>query len=304
MRCKTPFRKDGIAYGCGRCLPCRIKKRSTWTHRILLEATQHKMSAFITLTYDEENLPKNGSLVKEHHTKFMKDLRSLIYPKKIRYFMVGEYGETTERPHYHYIIFGLPTCLRGRTDHRKEYCCQNCDPIKKIWKKGSVDLGELNSHSAQYIGGYVTKKMTNPKDKATQEWLKGRVAEFSRQSLKPGIGAKAMETLAEDLNNEYGNKFIDQNLDVPTTLIHGKRKLPLGRYLRQKLRENVGFKDEKIPEEALTMFKLQAREDMEKLFKEAKQKKKKVDQVYKDKKEANYRKIVNKYKLYKKKGNL
>lgn len=39
-------------------------------------------------------------------------------------------------------------------------------------------------------------------------------------------------------------------VDVPTSLQHGKHKMPLGRYLRQNLRRRIG-RSEKCPEEVL-----------------------------------------------------
>jgi hypothetical protein len=59
------------------------------------------------LTYDDEHLPPNNSLLKKDLQKFFYKLRQKIKPIKIRYFAVGEYGSNkTKRPHYHIILFG------------------------------------------------------------------------------------------------------------------------------------------------------------------------------------------------------
>lgn len=99
---------------------------------------------------------------------------------------------------------------------------------------GDVDLGEVNTESAQYIAQYTTKKMTVKDDPR----LTGRYPEFSRMSLKPGIGA--------DFMHEVGSTLMQFNLedsegDVPSALRHGKRLMPLGRYLRRQLRKTVGM---------------------------------------------------------------
>ena len=109
--CSNPFMKDSMAYGCGQCIACRNKKRKEWTSRIILEAMAHGDAAFVTLTYNDENLPKYGTLVPEHAKDWQKRIR--YYAKErinadLRFFTVGEYGEQTQRPHYHAIVFGLP----------------------------------------------------------------------------------------------------------------------------------------------------------------------------------------------------
>lgn len=77
--------------------------------------------------------------------------------------------------------------------------------------------------------------------------LAGRHPEFARMSLRPGIGADALHDVASALL-EFNLE--DRMADVPSALRHGGRLLPLGRYLRMKLRHLVG-KDEKAPESTL-----------------------------------------------------
>jgi len=147
-------------------------------------------------------------------------------------------------------LFGFPTC---QTPTRKEYLrrkgencdCPPCKLISQTWADedgkslGLVDNAELTSHSAQYICGYVTKKMTAKDDPR----LEGRPPEFARMSRKPGIGAKAMEVVGDLFTTEIGCNEIINSGDVPMVLSHGMKKQPLGRYLRRKLREYLGFKE-------------------------------------------------------------
>ena len=107
MVCKKPFTRGVEAYGCGQCLPCRVNRRRIWTHRVLLEAIKSSESSFITLTYDDENLPENGSLCPSHVRDWLKRIRKKVEPRKLRYFLVGEYGDETKRPHYHVALFGV-----------------------------------------------------------------------------------------------------------------------------------------------------------------------------------------------------
>ena len=65
---------------CGKCYACRERKASDWAIRMYHEAQMHHASTFITLTYDNEHLPENGTLKIEHFQKFMKRFRKSIQP--------------------------------------------------------------------------------------------------------------------------------------------------------------------------------------------------------------------------------
>lgn len=223
-------------------MPCRVKRRQLWSHRILLEQAKHEFSSFVTLTYSDENLPPGGSLLVKDAQDWLKRLRRSVEPLKIRYFLVGEYGDETQRPHYHAALFGLPGCVFGyRIRALRTRCkCPSCDRIRSTWSKGGTDCAFLEPESAQYIAGYTTKKMTNKHDPYVIEWLNGRAPEFARMSLKPGIGAAAMEDVADLLTSDSGIIALENGNDVPFALQHGKKLKPLGRYLRNVLRKTLG----------------------------------------------------------------
>lgn len=239
MNCEDPYIHEGGAYGCGRCLPCRINRRRVWTHRIMLEAAQYHDNAFATLTYADENLPGDNSVSPREIQLFIKRLR-FGYPVKFRYFAVGEYGETSGRPHYHLALFGFKPCEYGVT-RKREDCCPSCRWVYEKWGKGHILLGELTKDSAQYIAGYTTKKWT----KGGHPGLQGRSPEFARMSLRPGIGLGMMHDLASVL---LEHKLDERMIDVPTSLQHGGKKWPLNRYLRRKLREFIGRSPNAPPE--------------------------------------------------------
>lgn len=190
----------------------------------MLEARLHEHSSFWTLTYAPENVPSGGSLHPPHTQLWLKRLRKQLGPARpLRYYLVGEYGDQTFRPHYHAALFGL-----SALEH---------ELVLETWGLGLVHGGTLTTQSAQYIAGYVTKKMVNKDDPR----LKGRYPEFARMSLRPGIGAGAARGVAEALNCSGGAKFVADSGDVPTALKHEQKSLPLGRYLRRKIREEMGF---------------------------------------------------------------
>lgn len=238
------------AFPCGQCMPCRFNRRRLWTHRIMLESLCHSDSAFVTLTYAEDHLPAGRSLQPKDLQNWLKRLRKRVAPLSLRFYAVGEYSDDN-RPHYHAVLFGYPTCRFGNTRVRYHFgggaysypCCSQCDLVHETWGFGNVFLGDVTTASAQYCAGYVTKKMTRTDDPR----LEGRWPEFARMSNRPGIGLAFMHDVASDLMR----LGLDTSQpDVPSALRHGSRVLPLGRYLRQKLRTLIG-KDAKAPQETL-----------------------------------------------------
>lgn len=268
MLCQKPFVKAGAAYPCGQCKPCRLNRRRVWAGRIMLESLCHAKSSFVTLTYSTDKLPVVGDhpvLVPKHLQDFLKRLRQRITPRLIRFYGVGEYGEDIisgdtvvkyGRPHYHIILFGYPPCVHGQTvthsvtkASRWSECCANCGLIGDLWGNGDVFLGGVTRDSSSYVAEYTVKKMTA----VTDPRLKGRPPEFCRMSLRPGIGADAMWDVASTLL-QYG--LDEVSVDVPAVLGVGKSSIPLGRYLRSRLRGMIG-KDGGCPEE---VFKAMAEE--------------------------------------------
>lgn len=212
---------------------------------MLLESVKHAGSSFVTLTYSDENvphvgkikrrrfisseLPRRQTLDKYEIQRWIKRLRSAVAPQKIRFFLVGEYGDLTFRPHYHAAIFGLSPIQAGGLDGKSGI-------VQSTWSLGHTFCGQLTPDSAQYVAGYVTKKMTKKDDRR----LCGRYPEFSRMSLRPGIGAAAIDDVSEVVSsiNYYPTLLADG--DVPSSLVTGSRRLPIGRYLRRRLRKKLG----------------------------------------------------------------
>lgn len=230
-----------LPVGCGQCLPCRVNRRRLWTARQLLESYTHNENCFVTLTYDQ--LPTGGSLVPGHLTNFVKRLRkNLGSANLVRYFAVGEYGDHTFRPHYHLSLFGV-----SQAD--APFVIKSWDQFvpdkKEDWSPGFSMTAEFNKFTAQYVCGYTVKKMTHRNDTR----LEGRYPEFARMSNRPGIGAKAMPVIADAILTDVGLDEYNLTGDVPMALNKGKNgKLPLGRYLRHKLREEIGVSEKEQEE--------------------------------------------------------
>lgn len=196
----------------------------------MLEALVHEKASFVTLTYNEENLPDGGSLYPRHLQLFLKRLRLRV--GALRFYGVGEYGDDNERPHYHLALYGLAP--EGGYYVRDRYVQPDVDGA---WGLGNTDTGTLTLDSAQYICGYVVKKLVKKDDPR----LGGRHPEFARMSLRPGIGAPAIQQVANALQNKAGWDEINNLGDVPNVLKTAGRLMPLGRYMRQRLRLGMNF---------------------------------------------------------------
>lgn len=213
-----------MEYGCGQCMPCRINQQRQWVGRLQLELATSPLSAFVTLTYSDENIPiENGQAVlkKEDVQLWLKRLREKIYPRKCRYFLVGEYGERTSRPHYHLILYGVASV--------------ESQLLSSTWTLGFVHVGTPDPAALSYVCGYVTKKMTNKKDAR----LNGRPPEFTLMSRKPGIGTGAVPTLAAAYQTVSGKAYIEQHRWIGREVRIQGKKYPLGRYLMGKVLERL-----------------------------------------------------------------
>lgn len=227
MLCEKPYlvEPQGIPVPCGRCGTCRVEAKRLWMSRLLLESMEHSEQCFVTLTYSDENLPKDGNLNPRHTVLFLKSLREKVSPKRVRFFLVGEYGSKTWRPHYHALLFGISLSVESEL------------LVRSVWPHGFVQIGDVSRASIRYVCGYVMKKMTRPGDRL----LDGRVPEFVRMSRCPGIGAGFASRLASCLlKAPAALSALASGNGIPSTVKVGPETVRLGRYLRDFVSKEVG----------------------------------------------------------------
>lgn len=259
MLCSRPFRRGVEEFGCGKCKPCRLDRKRLWTSRLMLEATQHQASFFVTLTYDKEHYPCDGCVSLRDAQLFLKNVRyrmAMLEPAmKLRYYLVAEYGDADLRPHYHAVLFGLPVGVHLRGKMRGSCSCLVCES----WQKGMVFIGSVTAASVGYVVSYVLKS-----SKSIARLRERKLTpEFATMSRRPhGLGIGAVESLRRALVSPDGEIF-SVNGDVPSSLRFEKRKYPLGRYLRGKLRERLGGNAEAYREETVVKALIEGRERRE-----------------------------------------
>ncbi len=199
-----------IDVACGQCIGCRIDKSKEWAARIVHESQMHQQNTFVTLTYNEKNLPYDGSLNKTHFQKFMKRLRKHFNEKTIRYFHCGEYGEKLDRPHYHACLFGIDFTDRVPHSSRNEIITYKSALLQKIWGKGFCTTGELNYQTAAYTARYILKKVTG--NRAEEHYklfdpITGEIYQLQPEYVTMSLGRKKGQGIGGPFYEKYKTDF-------------------------------------------------------------------------------------------------
>lgn len=216
---------------CGYCTECLNSKAKSLTFRIMKEAQIHNSNWFVTLTYDDDHLPKNYSLVQDEISKFNKKLKVYLSragkKSDFRFYGVGEYGSQTARPHYHIIYFGLELDdLKLYNKNNYGQLLYNSDFLSSVWSKGHVVIGEVDVASAAYVARYTEKKQILTKEEKEKFLSLGLVPEYSRQSMNPGIGAYFFQNVVVSiLNGCYNENIKDTSFSFPKYYTDKAKKL-------------------------------------------------------------------------------
>lgn len=198
---------------CGKCLQCAQEYSIEWSYRILDECTLHERNCFITLTFNEENLPSPPTVSRRDVQLFMKSLRQEIAPLKIRFFACGEYGKKNKRPHYHFIIFGwFPNdCYEWQREDG--YVLYRSPTLEKVWKKGFSLVGEVTERSALYCAKYMNKFSFRQHPQGVPVVVENEVTPFFdylsppfvQMSNRPGIGYGCVYNSSLEADRIYRN---------------------------------------------------------------------------------------------------
>lgn len=197
------------------------------------EKQMHDLSIFVTLTYSDENLPEDGSLVKAHFQNFMKRLRK-FHGKPIRFFHCGEYGETTRRPHYHAILYGIDFAdKKVHSKNKQGDTLWVSQTLENIWGKGHCNFGSVTTESCNYVARYIMKKITGEAARDHYTVLNTATGEINRlqpeyitMSNRPGIGHSWFERYSKDV------------FPSDTIITNGKEQLPPKYYLKLLARQS------------------------------------------------------------------
>jgi len=196
-----------LSLPCGQCIGCRLERSRQWAIRCMHEAQMHTQNCFITLTYNDAHLPSDRSLHYRDFQLFIKRLRKRYPGRKIRYYMAGEYGENFGRPHFHACLFGIDfddkKLWKRTTANSMLYTSRD---LEILWPFGYSSVGDVTFESAAYVARYIMKKVTgkNAKEHYTEidpesGEITTRKPEFTKMSLKPGIGYEWYKQYTSDV---------------------------------------------------------------------------------------------------------
>lgn len=184
-----------VVVPCGQCTGCRLERSRQWAIRCMHEAALYEDNCFITLTYRDECIPEDGSLDRRAFPLFMKRLRKVICPRKVRYFHAGEYGDESGRPHYHACLFGFDFGDKVPWTVRRGFPVWRSGLLESLWPFGLSEIGSVSFESAAYVARYIMKKVTG--EAAADHYLvcdgdtgvvTSRMPEYTTMSRRPGIG--------------------------------------------------------------------------------------------------------------------
>lgn len=213
---KYGYEDRPVSVPCGRCNGCRLEYSRQWAVRCVHESQLHAENCYITLTYNNDHLPRDYSINVRDYQLFLKRLRKRI--GHFRFFLCGEYGDVDRRPHYHALLFGKDFSDRVFHGYNK-----NGDPlfISKIleneWGNGFCTVGDATFESAAYVARYAMKKVNGERAATHYQWvhpLTGEIVqqmpEFLRMSRggRTGQGGIGSGWLAKFRRDVYPDDFI------------------------------------------------------------------------------------------------
>lgn len=229
-----PIGEADITLPCGKCIGCKTDRATQWAVRAEHEASMWRHNSFLTLTYDDEHLPKDQALTPGDLTLFLKRLRKHANSTRsvidrdssagIRYLACGEYGALFARPHYHVLAFNCGFRDAYAIGKSRGHTLYESPELSRLWGAGIANFGKALPSSAAYIAQYSLKKqrLANYVD-ADGVY---RQEPFFRVSTRPAVGAHWLETYATDVQHGY---------------IVGKdgRRHPIPRYYRDQIKERL-----------------------------------------------------------------
>jgi len=215
---KQGFEDLPLEIPCGQCIGCRLERSRQWAIRCVHEASLYDDNCFITLTYDNDHVPKDQSLDVKDFQKFMKRLRKTT-GQKIRYYHCGEYGEqcaicgsnrsdceafgdhifvkSLGRPHFHACLFNYDFYDKIPYSSNNGFTLHTSETLSRLWPYGYSLIGDVTFESAAYTARYITKKILGDNAK---DYYQNRKPEYT--TMSNGIGKEWLQLFKDDLKHD------------------------------------------------------------------------------------------------------
>lgn len=217
---------DVLNIPCRKCVGCRLDYSRDWANRMLLEYQTTKKAVFVTLTYNDDHLPYSSfgcaTLSKRDVQLWLKRLRKYFSGTQIRFFLSGEYGPKTHRPHYHAILFGItlddlhPISVCN-VNEMGQFAFQ-CSVLDDTWLKGFCSAAPTSYETFGYVSRYCLKKL-----RLKDYQFDGDLVyepEFSLMSRKPGLGGNYVTNdLLDGINCTVSDGTDTKVFPLPSALL-------------------------------------------------------------------------------------
>ena len=212
------FSPDGdLLLPCGKCINCLKTRSAQWATRVKHELSLHEHSSFINLTYNEDTVPSLDSFKnRREFTLFIKKLRKLIYPQRIKYIAAHEYGKKTKRPHHHIIVFGYsPPNWKLHSYSARGNPQYTSQELSRLWSNGHATVGPATPGSAYYIASYALKSKNHELLTEDGELLTFKDKMTCSRSLGLDYFIKHQQDLVKyDKLPRYYQKILKEKIDL------------------------------------------------------------------------------------------
>lgn len=229
---KESVRDEELYLPCGSCLGCKLEHARQWAVRCVHEASLYEKNCFITLTYDDENLPSDISLDVTEWQRFMKRLRKK-FGNGIRYLACGEYGDKFGRPHYHGILFNHDFEDKKLFSEKEGDRLYTSDDLARIWPKGFSTVGDVTVKSAGYVARYNMKKVTKkdqdiPDENGLRPYERINLETGETWMVKPEFltMSRGGRTKKGGIGTGWFTKFSSDVFPSDEVIINGRRTKP------------------------------------------------------------------------------
>lgn len=245
---------------CGKCEVCLNRRSQDWVHRLQRESECWRYTFFVSLTYDDSNLPygvlqdnqlvdvSNGLVLADNLTTserlYISKQKKVSYPnvrdvqlfiKRLRYYY-NEYKKTIKshnRTLRYFLAFEYgPTTHRIHlhglfffTDEESKFAVNFQTYLDKSWQNGFTSSSIVQSQSA---ASYVAKYCNSPV---------GRRGLYSRPSLRVrSLFSKNPPLGSLQFNDEVCKSIVrNSSVEVDVCFKDSVKSLALPSYLRSKL---------------------------------------------------------------------
>lgn len=222
---RNKYTQEWLTVPCGKCEACLSLKAQRQMAKIDDESQQHSENFFITLTYDDFHIPfidvskleleiqpwfdvyldsdsyrsVYGDFIYHLSVRdlqlFFKRLRKIIYeyftsinsqPPRIRYYVCGEYGCTTFRPHYHLLLFfdSQELALLLSRFISKAWSINVGTTFEPVYQQiGNIRCERVANSCSSYVSSYCTSLAQLPPILQYSDF-----APFHLQSSRPALG--------------------------------------------------------------------------------------------------------------------